>query len=101
MKRVALTFTHPDPQTAALYRDLVDAANSATAMTVTVATPKTADTEFAVQHRGLGHVATEIAVVMQDVPGRLYRSSASKWTPDVAFMKYDQAGGHRLTLRIR
>lgn len=101
MKRVELPFTHPDPQVANLHRDLVAAVNDDSAMTLMVTTPKVADTEFPVIHRGLGRIATEIHIVMQDVPGRIYRSSASKWSSDVSFLKYDQAGGHRITVRVK
>ncbi|HKQ98854.1 MAG TPA: hypothetical protein VJV75_13340 [Candidatus Polarisedimenticolia bacterium] len=101
MRRVGLTHVDPDPKRATQDRDLVDSLNAMVGVTVTVTTPQTADTEFAVRHPELGKIASEVHILMQDAPGYIYRSSPPKWTKEVSFFKYSAAGGHRLTLRIR
>jgi len=101
MRRVGLSYIDPNPDRARVDRDIADSVDLMAGIVVEVTTPAAADTEFAVRHPELGHVATEVHILMQDAPGYVYRSNPGKWTPEVSFLKYSAAGGHRLRLRVR
>lgn len=100
MNRVALGFTDADPRRARLHGDLVQAVNGLAGSIVETPTPAGADTEFAVRH-GLGRVPSEMAVLMQDAAGQVYRSRASAWTDEIAYLKFSAAGGPSVRLRLR
>lgn len=100
MQKIPLAYTDPDLQRGRLHKNLVDGLNAMVGVTVDVAAPPTANSEFSIAHPDLGKVATEFAIITADQPGQLYRSSPGNWTKDRSFFKYSAAGG-RLRIRVR
>lgn len=100
MRRIGLGFIDDDAERARLHRDIVNGLNAMIGSKVEVTTPNAADAEFAIRHPDLGHAPTEAHVLLTSVPGTLYASRQSVWTPTVSFWKFTGASA-RLTVRLR
>lgn len=99
-RRNAIGFVDSDQRRHRFLEGVNDDLTQLKGTTLEVQPPDTPDTEFAVSHPNHGTVVSEFSIIMQDLPGRLYRSSPEKWTPTVSFFKYDAAGG-RIVVRLR
>lgn len=99
-RRLDLGYTDPDHRRHRALHDIQDRTNALIGTVLTVVVPDAADTEFPVQHPEHNKVVEEFAILMQDAPGRLYRSNPQLWTKTLSYFKYDQAGG-KITVRLR
>lgn len=100
-KRLDLGYVDPDHRRHRALHDVSDRTNALIGTVVEdLQMPDVANTEFAIYHPNHDKTVEEFAIVMQDAPGRLYRSSPEKWTRTVSYFKYDQPGG-KITVRLR
>lgn len=98
--KVSKVYVDDDPNREAYLFEVEQAVNDREgALVENVKTPSSADKEFAVRHN-LGRIPSQFPVESRTKGGVLYKSSPSKWTKDVAFLKYS-AASDTLTIRFR
>jgi hypothetical protein len=100
IRRPTLSFIDADHRRHTFFHGVDQTLNRLEGDVFEVKCPPSANQEFAIKHPGRKEPATEFSVIVQDAPGRLYRSSPARWTADASYFKYDQAGG-TITVRLR